>query len=76
MPGFRRRLHRATGPLQQAEVLLDEVERGLAAAQSAEIRAERSAAVLLVSGAAILGGAVVVGVGGALLLRWLSRRGG
>jgi len=75
MDDFQGRFAQAGSHLDQVEVVLDEVERGLAAFHAAEVEAERTGVVLLVAGAAVLGAAVVVGVSGYLFLKWLSRRG-
>ena len=55
--------------LDEAAIMLDEVERALAVAHAAEVKVERTGAFLLRVGVILLG--LVVGGEGVLLLRWL-----
>jgi len=71
--GFEERFSSAEGPFQHVAVVLDEVERGLATAQMAEVAAERTGAVLLWIIAVVLGGAVILGLAALFSFRWLSR---
>ncbi len=59
----------AHGRLEEAVVVLDEVERALAAARNAEVKAEREGAFIVRTGVVVAGAAVAVVVG-ILFLRW------
>ncbi len=58
------------GRLEEAVHILDEVERSLAVAHEAEVKAEREVAFVVKAGVAVVG-AVLAVVSAILFLRWL-----
>ena len=69
MTEFEARFHSAHGHLEEAAVILDEVERAVAAAHSSEVKLEREGAFIVRVGGVLIGVAVAV-VLGILFLRW------
>ena len=63
------RIHGANGHLAEALVVLDEVERALATAHGAEVKAEREGA-LIVKAAVVVIGAAAALVVASFFLRW------
>jgi len=72
MNEFEARVHGAHSALDEAAILLDDVERALAVAHAAEVEVERTGAFLLRVGVVVLG-LVVAGVAAVLFLRWFLR---
>jgi len=66
---FEARLQSAHGPFEEAAVILDEVERALAAAHNAEVKTEREVAFVVRAGVILIGVAMTI-VLGILFLRW------
>ena len=73
MHDFEAGLHGAHRALDEAVLVVGGVERALSAAQTAELRVERTGAFLLKVGVVLLG-VTVTGVVGVLFLRWFLRR--
>ena len=73
MNQFEDRLRSAHGHLAEAAVIVDEVERALARAHTAEVKAEREIAFTAKAGAAVVG-AVVAVVVGIFILRWFFEK--
>ena len=69
MTEFETRFLSAHGRLEEAAVILDEVERAVAAAHNAEVKAEREGAFIVRVGVVVVGAAMAV-VAGILFLRW------
>ena len=69
MSEFEARFRSAHGHFEEATVILDEVERALAAAHNAEVKTEREVAFIVRAGAVLICAAVAVVVG-ILFLRW------
>jgi hypothetical protein len=67
------RFRSAHGRLDEAAVVLDEVERALAVAHNAEVKAEREGAFIVRAGVVVAGAAVAVVVG-ILFLRWFFEK--
>ena len=64
------RVHSAHSALDEATIMLDEVEHALAIAHAAEVKVERTGAFLLRVGLVLLA-LVAAGLTGNLVLRWL-----
>ena len=63
------RIHGATGPLAEAMVVLEDVERALATAHGAEVKAEREGAFIVKAAVVVIGAAAAL-VAACLVLRW------
>ena len=75
MHDFEAGLHGTHRALDEAVLVVDGVERALSAAQTAELRVERTGAFLLKVGVVLLG-VTVAGVAGVLFLRWFLQHPG